>query len=168
MHTTPAIDSLQTSPEAVLTDQGSQFTSLAFTDVLTDAGIHISMDGKGRWMDNVFIERLWRSLKYEQVYLAEYATAQRPGLASAGGSMSTTSGGRTRRSWTGRPTRRILCGLLWDRRRCPITARGGLTYEPGLHLNLVAELSEGWGPLLTEGGGRQSTRWPGPCEISHW
>ena len=44
-------------------------------DVLTDAGIHISMDGKGRWMDNVFIERLWRSLKYEQVYLAEYATA---------------------------------------------------------------------------------------------
>ena len=47
-----------------------------YTDVLTDAGIHISMDGKGRWMDNVFIERLWRSLKskYEQVYLAEYAT----------------------------------------------------------------------------------------------
>ena len=63
------------SPEIFNTDQGSQFTSLAFTDVLTDAGIHISMDGKGRWMDNVFIERLWRSLKYEQVYLAEYATA---------------------------------------------------------------------------------------------
>ena len=50
----------------------------------------------------------------------------------------------------------------------PITARGGLTYEPGLHLNLVAELSEGWGPPLTEGGGRQFTRWPGPCGISHW
>ena len=63
------------SPEIFNTDQGSQFTSLAFTDGLTDAGIHISMDGKGRWMDNVFIERLWRSLKYEQVYLAEYATA---------------------------------------------------------------------------------------------
>ena len=63
------------SPEIFNTDQGSQFTSLAFTDVLTDAGIHISMDGKGRWMDNVFIERLWRSLKYEQGYLAEYATA---------------------------------------------------------------------------------------------
>ena len=63
------------SPEICNTDQGSQFTSPAFTDVLTDAGIHISMDGKGRWMDNVFIERLWRSLKYEQVYLAEYATA---------------------------------------------------------------------------------------------
>ena len=63
------------SPEIFNTDQGSQFTSLAFTDVLTDAGIHISMDGKGRWMDNVFIERLWRSLKYEQGYLAEDATA---------------------------------------------------------------------------------------------
>ena len=63
------------SPEIFNTDQGSHFTSLAFTDVLTDAGIHISRDGKGRWMDNVFIERLWRSLKYEQVYLAEYATA---------------------------------------------------------------------------------------------
>ena len=63
------------APEIFNTDQGSQFTSLAFTDVLTDAGIHISMDGKGRWMDNVFIERLWRSLKYEQVYLAEHATA---------------------------------------------------------------------------------------------
>ena len=57
------------SPEIFNTDQGSQFTSLAFTDVLTDAGIHISMDGKGRWMDNVFIERLWRSLKYEPGYL---------------------------------------------------------------------------------------------------
>ena len=47
-------------PEIFNTDQGSQFTSLAFTDVLKDAGIHISMDGKGRWMDNVFIEWLWR------------------------------------------------------------------------------------------------------------
>ena len=54
--------------------QGSQFTSVDFTDVLTEAGIRISMDGKGRWMDNVFIERLWRSLKYECVYLSEFAT----------------------------------------------------------------------------------------------
>jgi len=51
------------------TDQGSQFTSLEFTAVLKAHGINISMDGKGRWMDNVFIERLWRSLKYECVYL---------------------------------------------------------------------------------------------------
>ena len=48
--------------------------SVDFTDVLTEAGIRISMDGKGRWMDNVFIERLWRSLKYECVYLSEFAT----------------------------------------------------------------------------------------------
>ncbi|PHZ85075.1 hypothetical protein CRD36_08515 [Paremcibacter congregatus] len=51
------------------TDQGSQFTSFDFTSALKDRGIKISMDGKGRWMDNVFIERLWRSLKYECVYL---------------------------------------------------------------------------------------------------
>src|ERR1700723_4067299 len=56
-------------PEIFNTDQGSQFTSLAFTNTLKDADIRISMDGRGRWMDNVFIERLWRSLKYECVYL---------------------------------------------------------------------------------------------------
>jgi putative transposase len=56
------------------TDQGSQFTSLDFTGVLQDAGVRISMDGKGRCMDNVFVERLWRSLKYEDVYLKAYAT----------------------------------------------------------------------------------------------
>jgi putative transposase len=51
------------------TDQGSQFTSPRFTGLLTEAGIRVSMDGRGRWMDNVFIERLWRSMKYECVYL---------------------------------------------------------------------------------------------------
>ena len=61
-------------PTIFNSDQGSQFTSVEFTDVLKEAGIRISMDGKGRWMDNVFIERLWRSLKYECVYLAEFAT----------------------------------------------------------------------------------------------
>ena len=59
-------------PEIFNTDQGSQFTSEEFTDVLSGAGVRISMDGKGRWMDNVFIERLWRSLKYECVYLREF------------------------------------------------------------------------------------------------
>ena len=54
------------------TDQGSQFTSEGFTDVLKKNGILISMDGKGRWVDNVFIERLWRSVKYECVYLHEW------------------------------------------------------------------------------------------------
>jgi putative transposase len=60
-------------PEIFNTDQGSQFTSAAFTGVLASAGIRISMDGRGRWMDNVFIERLWRSLKHEDVYLKGYA-----------------------------------------------------------------------------------------------
>lgn len=61
-------------PEIFNTDQGSQFTSEEFTGVLKSSDIKISMDGKGWWMDNVFIERLWRSLKYEEVYLKAYAT----------------------------------------------------------------------------------------------
>jgi putative transposase len=61
-------------PDIFNTDQGSQFTSLAFTTTLKDAGIRISMDGRGRWMDNVFIERLWRSLKYECVFLNAFET----------------------------------------------------------------------------------------------
>ena len=61
-------------PEIFNTDQGSQFTSYDFTTVLKNNGIKISMDGKGRWMDNVFIELLWRSLKYECVYLYDFQT----------------------------------------------------------------------------------------------
>jgi putative transposase len=60
-------------PEIFNTDQGSQFTSEEWTSRLTEAGVAISMDGKGRWIDNVFIERLWRSVKYEEVYLHAYA-----------------------------------------------------------------------------------------------
>ena len=59
-------------PERFNTDQGAQFTSAAFTEVLKGAGVAISMDGKGRWVDNVFVERLWRSVKYEEVYLHAY------------------------------------------------------------------------------------------------
>lgn len=61
-------------PAIFNTDQGCQFTSAEWTGKLLDLGVRISMDGKGRWMDNVFIERLWRSLKHEDVYLHEYAT----------------------------------------------------------------------------------------------
>ena len=61
------------APQMFNTDQGSQFTAQAFTGCLEGAGVRISMDGRGRWMDNVFIERLWRSLKYEAVYLQELA-----------------------------------------------------------------------------------------------
>lgn len=70
-------EALETSterPEIFNTDQGSQFTSNAFTWVLKQHQIEISMDGKGRALDNVFVERLWRSLKYEEIYLKEYAT----------------------------------------------------------------------------------------------
>jgi putative transposase len=60
------------APQIVNTDQGSQFTSRAFTDALKDNDIRISMDGKGCWRDNVFVERLWKSVKYEEVYLRAY------------------------------------------------------------------------------------------------
>jgi putative transposase len=59
-------------PQVFNTDQGSQFTSEGFTSLLASRGVAISMDGRGRWMDNVFIERLWRSVKYEEVYLKAY------------------------------------------------------------------------------------------------
>jgi putative transposase len=59
-------------PDIINTDQGSQFTGAAFTGLLADNGIAISMDGKGAWRDNVFVERLWRSVKYEEVYLRAY------------------------------------------------------------------------------------------------
>ncbi len=61
-------------PEIFNTDQGAQFTSHDFTGVLNKAGIAISMDGKGAWRDNVFVERLWRSIKYEEIYLKAYDT----------------------------------------------------------------------------------------------
>jgi putative transposase len=71
------------TPEIFNTDQGSQFTSAEFLDVLKKRGIGISMDGKGAWRDNVFVERLWRSVKYEEVYLHAYdsVSAARAGLA---------------------------------------------------------------------------------------
>jgi putative transposase len=62
------------TPEIFNTDQGSQFTSEGFIGKLNSHGIQISMDGKGRWMDNVFIERLWKSVKYEDVYLKAYSS----------------------------------------------------------------------------------------------
>ena len=89
-------------PEIFNTDQGSQFTSSEFTDVLRAAEVRISMGGRGRWVDNVFIERLWRSLKYECVYLHAFETGSelRAGLLRWIGYYNTgrphsTLGGRT-------------------------------------------------------------------------
>lgn len=71
------------TPETFNTDQGVQYTARAFTDRLEAAGVAVSMDGRGRWMDNVFVERLWRTVKYEHLYLHDYATprALQAGLA---------------------------------------------------------------------------------------
>lgn len=70
------------TPEIFNSDQGSQFTSEAFTDILSANGIKISMDGRGRWVDNIMIERLWKSVKYEDIYLKAYDSipAAREGL----------------------------------------------------------------------------------------
>ena len=72
------------TPKIFNTDQGAQFTSAAFTGRLEAAGIAISMDGRGRFMDNIFIERLWRSIKYEEVHLNAYADGRqaRDGIGS--------------------------------------------------------------------------------------
>jgi putative transposase len=88
-------------PEILNTDQGSQFTGSAFTGVLANNGIAISMDGKGAWRDNVFVERLWRSVKYEVVYLR----AMRPRRAPPSGatSTSTIAAGRIRALTTPHP-----------------------------------------------------------------
>ncbi len=62
------------APDIFNTDQGSQFTAEDFTQALEDKSVRVSMDGKGRWVDNVFVERLWRSVKYEDIYLHAYET----------------------------------------------------------------------------------------------
>lgn len=78
LETGPCVEALSEAlarhgtPEIMNTDQGSQFTSVAFLKALQDAQIAISMDGKGAWRDNVFVERLWRTIKYEEVYLRAY------------------------------------------------------------------------------------------------
>jgi len=72
------------TPEIFNSDQGSQFTSDEFTEVLENNGIKISMDGKGRAIDNIFVERLWRTVKYEDIYLKEYRSVRdcRQGLTA--------------------------------------------------------------------------------------
>ena len=99
-------------PAIFNTDQGRQFTSFAFTNVLRENGIRISMDGRGRWLDNVFIERLWRSLKYECVYLNAFET----------GSEARAGIGR----W-----------LDFYNRLRPHTALGGITPDMSHELNLI-------------------------------
>ena len=84
-------------PEIFNTDQGVQFTSLAFTSCLESRGVAISMDGRGRALDNVFVERLWRTVKYEEVYMKDYEDAWQAEQRWPATSSSTASGGSTRR-----------------------------------------------------------------------
>jgi len=91
-------------PDIFNTDQGSQFTGSAFTGVLATNGIAISMDGKGAWQDNVFVERLWRSIKYEEVYLRAYESV----------SEARTSIGRYLDFYNGRRPHSSLDGITPD------------------------------------------------------
>ena len=90
-------------PEICNTDQGSQFTGAAFTGVLAKNKIAISMDGKGAWRDNVFVERLWRSVKYEEVYLRAYDSVAEPANRLDAISTSTTAADLTRALTGARP-----------------------------------------------------------------
>jgi putative transposase len=107
------LDALETAladgtPEVFNTDQGAQFTASVFTDRVVAAGAQVSMDGCGRALDNVFVERLWRSVKYEEVYLHDYGTVPNARAGLGGTSSSTTTSGLTRRSGT---ARRPTCTL---------------------------------------------------------
>ena len=138
-------------PEIFKSDQGSQFTSGDVTDVLKEAGIRISMDGKGRWMDTVFIERLWRSLKYECVYLSEFTTGSeaRTGI---GGWMDFYNRCRPPSSLNGRTPEEAYTSGEADRslglRPHVRPAKRSVNHEPGFHLSCDEHLSEGWGPPL--------------------
>src|SRR5258708_9404450 len=98
-------------PDIFNTDQGSQFTGAAFTGMLADNGIAISMDGKGAWRDNVFVERLWRSVKYEEVYLRAYDSVS-DARASIGSYLGFYNGRRPHSSLDGMTPDRAYCKPL--------------------------------------------------------
>lgn len=102
-------------PEIFNTDQGSQFTSGEFVGLLVANRIEISTDGKGAWRDNVFVERLWRSVKYEEVYLKAYNSVTEA-RASLGRYFATTAEGRIRALAAERLTKPILttCPRRWQ------------------------------------------------------
>ena len=106
-------------PEIFNTDQGSRFTGAASTGMLQDRAIRISTDGRGAWRDNVFVERLWRSVRHEEVYLRAYDSVSdaRASLGRAGTWPSTMDGGRTR-AWARGPRSRptsATCRSRWRR-----------------------------------------------------
>ena len=115
-------------PAVFNTDQGSQFTGAAFTGVLVKAGIAISMDGSGAWRDNVFVERLWRSVKYAEVYLPAYDSVSDAATRLVGISIATTADVPTRALTALPPIRRTS-------RPCPSARQPkpgrGSTYRRG-------------------------------------
>ena len=115
-------------PDIFNTDQGSQFTGAAFTGVLASNGIAISMDGKGAWRDNVFVERLWRSVKYEEVYLHAYDSVGEARASIGRYLTSTTAAGRTRALTAPHPIKPTSprCPSAWQ----PNPGRGS-TYRRG-------------------------------------
>jgi putative transposase len=119
-------------PEIFNTDQGSQFTSAAFTGTLAAAGIRISMDGRGRWMDNVFIERLWRSLKYEDAYLKGYADG-REARAGIGAWIAFYNGARPHQALGNRTPMAVWCDGVAD-------PPGGTAVDMTLRLDNAAAL----------------------------
>ena len=140
-------------PEIFNTDQGSQFTSLEFTAVLKGSGVAISMDGRGRCMDNIFIERLWRSLKYEAVYLHElpdgfaaqrtianwlhFYDAQRPHSALAGSTPAETyERGLQGQAGPHSPPAPLPVSIGTARRVKQDS--GGMIERPGIHLKSAA------------------------------
>ena len=118
-------------PEVFNTDQGSQFTSAAFTGRLATAEIRISMDGRGRWLDNVFVERLWRSVRHEEVYLFRGRANAIPGQSESLQPWTSAIDPRSR-AW--RPRRSAKCCLLRSP-RCGFPSRGALSnwsvFRPG-------------------------------------
>ena len=135
-----AIDKYDT-PEIMNTDQGSQFTSLAFTDLLKPHHIHISMDGKGCWRDNVFVERLWRSVKYEEVYLRAYETVAeaRQGIGTY---FEFYNSERRHQSLNRQTPDQLYRGKVeWPGRHNQALAKDGQ--------NTLIALSEIWGPPLS-------------------
>ena len=120
-------------PKIFNTDQGSQFTSLRFTELLMQAGVKVSMDGRGRWMDNVFIERLWRSLKQECVYMNAFETGSEA-RAGLGRWIDYYNAERRHSALGGSP--------------CRVAGRvqvGGVGITRGKLIE-AAELSDEWGP----------------------
>ncbi len=142
-------------PEIFNTDQGCQFTSAEFTGLLKGPGIQISMDGKGCWRDNVFVERLWRSVKDEEVYLKAYDSVAMPRPAWDPTSSATTPAGPISRLTARRPRRSTspVCRPSRWRRETPgyppCRARGPLDTPPRrASLIFARRLSKQAGPPL--------------------